>query len=292
MDFESILAAIQPFVIMFAALLGATVTAIWIAVVIWTFRDLRARTRDVFAQILGTLLVLIFLPFFPLPGLILYLILRPRETLAEVYERSLEEEALLQSIEERMACPGCNRHIEEKFLVCPTCHTRLKKACPSCGQLLHLRWNICPYCGAVQTATKAAATLAPPATVEAPRIPAGMQASLLEPAMQERVEPEPEAEPEPQPQAASPVSPAQPEPEEAPTAESEREADAELEEEPEVGFDTEPEWQEEAVIEAESETETEAEAEAVAEPSDEVEAEQNREREESDGTGTIPMELG
>ncbi|MGD8735725.1 MAG: zinc ribbon domain-containing protein, partial [Anaerolineae bacterium] len=61
MDFESILAAIQPFVIMIAALLGATVTAIWIAVVIWAFRDIRARTRDVFAQILGTLLVLIFL---------------------------------------------------------------------------------------------------------------------------------------------------------------------------------------------------------------------------------------
>jgi RNA polymerase subunit RPABC4/transcription elongation factor Spt4 len=156
MDFESILRTIQPFVIMIAALLAAFLTALWIGVVIWAFRDIRARSRDIFAQILATLMVLIFFPLFPLPGLTLYFILRPRETLAEIYERSLEEEALLQGIEERQACPGCNRRIEEQFMICPTCHTRLKKACPSCGRLLHLRWNICPYCGAVQTAAKAA----------------------------------------------------------------------------------------------------------------------------------------
>jgi RNA polymerase subunit RPABC4/transcription elongation factor Spt4 len=156
MDFESILRTIQPFIIMIAALLAAFLTALWVSAVIWAFRDIRARSRDVFAQILATLMVLIFFPVFPLPGLTLYFILRPRETLAEIYERSLEEEALLQGIEERLACPGCNRRIEEEYMICPTCHTRLKKACPSCGRLLHLRWNICPYCGAVQTAAKAA----------------------------------------------------------------------------------------------------------------------------------------
>jgi RNA polymerase subunit RPABC4/transcription elongation factor Spt4 len=300
MDFESILAAIQPFAIMFAALLGATVTAVWIAVVIWTFRDLRARTRDIFAQILGTLLVLIFLPFFPLPGLILYLILRPRETLSEVYERSLEEEALLQSIEERMACPGCNRHIEEEFLVCPTCHTRLKKACPSCGRLLHLRWNICPYCGAVQTATKATATLAPSAAVEAPRIPAGVQASLLQPAMQEQEEREPQAAPEPQPPAATAAEPAstEPEPEIEPVEEPVREPEAAAEPEEEAGTEealaaidgeAESEWPEEDLAQAEREAE--------AEPAEEVDTESGDESEEAQGKeqagsgGTIPMDL-
>jgi len=154
MDFEAILSTIQPFVIMFAALFAAFMTAVWVSVIIWTFRDIRDRSRDVFAQILATLVVLLFFPIFPFPGLILYTLLRPRATLSEIYERSLEEEALLQGIEERMACPGCNRRIEEQFMICPTCHTRLKKACPACGRLLHLRWNICPYCGAVQTTTK------------------------------------------------------------------------------------------------------------------------------------------
>jgi RNA polymerase subunit RPABC4/transcription elongation factor Spt4 len=144
-------------------------------------------------------MVLIFFPLFPLPGLAIYLILRPRETLAEIYERSLEEEALLQGIEERLACPGCNRRIEEEFMICPTCHTRLKKACPACGRLLHLRWNICPYCGAVQTAVKAAPPPAPTLAVaveepiEAPRLGESRPSALAEPASQAATQPpEPE----------------------------------------------------------------------------------------------------
>jgi RNA polymerase subunit RPABC4/transcription elongation factor Spt4 len=213
MDFESILNTIQPFVIMFAALFAAFLTATWISSVIWTFRDIRARSRDIFAQILATLMVLVFFPLFPLPGLSLYMILRPRETLAEIYERSLEEEALLQGIEERLACPGCNRRIEEEFMICPTCHTRLKKACPACGRLLHLRWNICPYCGAVQTAAKAAVS-PPPQPValpaeqraEAPRLSSITSSSQTEPAMEAVAEPEP-------PPEAVPETPTEAEPE-------------------------------------------------------------------------------
>jgi len=136
------------------ALSGAFFLAFWLSMVIWTFRDIRSRTRDILAQILATLMVLLF----NIPGLFLYFILRPKETLAEAYERALEEEALLQGIEEREVCPGCGRKVEPDFLVCPYCHTRLKKACPECGRLLHLSWNICPYC---------AATFAAPAPSEA-----------------------------------------------------------------------------------------------------------------------------
>lgn len=201
MDLENILNTIQPFVIMFAALFAAFLTAMWVSSVIWTFRDIRARSRDIFAQILATLMVLVFFPLFPLPGLTLYFILRPRETLAEIYERSLEEEALLQGIEERLACPGCNRRIEEDFTICPTCHTRLKKACPACGRLLHLRWNICPYCGAVQTAAKATLLPSQPVAVpvepaeETPRLSYPPPSSLPEPVQEAEDEAEPTLEP-------------------------------------------------------------------------------------------------
>jgi RNA polymerase subunit RPABC4/transcription elongation factor Spt4 len=200
MDFQSILNTIQPFVIMFVALFAAFLTATWISAVIWAFRDIRARSRDIFAQILATLMVLIFFPLFPLPGLMLYFILRPRETLAEVYERSLEEEALLQGIEERLACPGCNRRIEEEFMICPTCHTRLKKECPTCGHLLHLRWNICPYCGAVQTTAKAVSQPPEPEvtlverTADLPRLSSGRSPADRSRAWE--AEEEVEAEPE------------------------------------------------------------------------------------------------
>ncbi len=242
MDFENILNTIQPFVILLVALIAAFLTAVWVSVIIWTFRDIRARSRDVFAQILATLITLLFFPLFPFPGLVLYMLLRPRSTLEEIYERSLEEEALLQGIEERMACPGCNRRIEEGFMVCPTCHTRLKKACPACGRLLHLRWNICPYCGAVQTAAKAAFP-------ESQRVPLPVEPGVEAPRLADSILPRTQ-QPATEPQIAT-------------------------------DWQDQPEWLSEPDIEADDEptedaedvTGSEPESEAQAEPGDDSEPE-------------------
>lgn len=127
----------------FAAVMGALLAALWLSLIIWAFRDMRARSRDPFAQLLAALVVAAL----PLVGIVIYFILRPPETLAEAYERALEEEALLQEIEERPACPGCSRTIEANWLLCPYCHTRLRKVCPDCHSLMELSWNLCPFCG-------------------------------------------------------------------------------------------------------------------------------------------------
>jgi RNA polymerase subunit RPABC4/transcription elongation factor Spt4 len=124
------------------ALLGAMFAAFWLTLIIWTFRDMRSRSRDIFAQILAALLVAILF----VPGVVVYLLLRPKETLAEAYERSLEEEALLQGIEETLVCPGCGSRVQTDFVVCPSCHTKLKKPCQNCGRALNLSWSVCPYC--------------------------------------------------------------------------------------------------------------------------------------------------
>jgi len=124
--------------------ISAFIAALWMSLVIWTLRDMRLRSRDIFAQLLASLVVLIFGPL----GLLIYLILRPQETLAEAYARTLEEEALLQDLtEEKPVCPECKHRIEPDFILCPACHTTLRKACPHCGRLSLLRWDICPYCG-------------------------------------------------------------------------------------------------------------------------------------------------
>ena len=128
---------------------GAVVASVWLGIVLWTLRDMRARSRDVLAQAAAALMVAVLNVF----GLVLYLMLRPRETLAEAYERSLEEEALLQGIEEKPVCPGCGRPSNVLWQVCPHCHTRLKKQCIQCGQLLDLPWNLCPYCATPQSAS-------------------------------------------------------------------------------------------------------------------------------------------
>ena len=120
----------------------AFVAVFWLSLIIWTFRDIRSRTQDFLSQILATVLVAIFF----VGGLFIYLILRPRQTLAETYERQLEEESLLAEMTERQTCSNCHARIEGDFQVCPTCGQKLKRPCPKCERLLELRWTFCPYC--------------------------------------------------------------------------------------------------------------------------------------------------
>jgi len=125
---------------------GAGVAAIWLGLIVWTWRDIRRRSRDVLAAVAATLLVAVLWIF----GAIIYVMLRPSETLTEAYERSLEEEALLQNIEQKPVCPGCGRPSNTEWQVCPYCHTKLKKPCIACQRLLDLPWNLCPYCATPQ----------------------------------------------------------------------------------------------------------------------------------------------
>ncbi len=138
----NILTTLQGFV---GPLIGCSVAFVvifWLSLIIWTFRDIRSRTQDMISQILATVLVAIFF----VGGLFIYMILRPRQTLAEIYERQLEEESLLAEMTERQTCPNCHARIESDFQVCPSCSQKLKRPCPKCERLLELRWTFCPYC--------------------------------------------------------------------------------------------------------------------------------------------------
>jgi len=122
---------------------AAFIAALWLALIFWTYRDIRSRARDPLARILAVLVVAILF----LPGIVVYLILRPPRTLEQEYQQTLEEEALLQSIEDSPLCPGCGRRIRDNWVVCPSCHTKIKKTCHQCGKLMELPWNLCPHCG-------------------------------------------------------------------------------------------------------------------------------------------------
>lgn len=124
-------------------ILAVYLAAIWITLIFWTYRDIRQRSRDPIIQTVAVAIVLVFF----LPGHWIYLILRPRYTLTELYERSLEEEALLQELEDQKACPNCNRRIRDEFLLCPFCRASLKEPCRACSRPLSRAWLACPYCG-------------------------------------------------------------------------------------------------------------------------------------------------
>jgi hypothetical protein len=125
---------------------GVCLIVAWLAIILWTYRDMRARSRDTFLKLAAAIMV----GLLTIPGLIIYLFLRPRETLSEAYERSLEEEALLQEIEETPNCPGCGLRVQEAWQICAYCHTQLKRPCINCNALLELAWNICPVCATPQ----------------------------------------------------------------------------------------------------------------------------------------------
>lgn len=121
---------------------AAFLAALWLSLIFWVYRDIRSRTRDRFMRILAVIVAALLF----LPGILIYLILRPAKTLEEDYQHTLEEEALLQSVEEAPVCPGCSRRVQNDWIVCPNCHTRLKKTCLHCGKTIELPWNLCPYC--------------------------------------------------------------------------------------------------------------------------------------------------
>ena len=130
------------------AALGAFIFAFWAAVGIWTFNDIRTRTRDWLAILLAVVLVLVF----PLVGWVLYLMIRPRQTLSDMFDRALEEEALLREIEDTLACATCGVPVKDTWVYCPNCHNQLQHSCPNCGNLVRNEWEICVLCGVNQQA--------------------------------------------------------------------------------------------------------------------------------------------
>ena len=116
--------------------------ALWFALIVWTYRDIEQRSHSVITQIFATLLSVLFF----VPGALLYLVLRPRDTLDEAFQRSLEEEYLLQDLEDLPRCHSCHRAIESDWVICPSCHTELRHECPTCAHLVRVTWDICPYC--------------------------------------------------------------------------------------------------------------------------------------------------
>ncbi len=121
---------------------GLYLVALYLAMVFWTVRDAQHRTENPFLPYVAGIVVVAL----NVLGLFVYLIVRPRETLHEAYERQLAEESLLAEAEQRAVCPSCKERVDPEFLVCPTCRTRLRRACPSCARLIKPEWTICPYC--------------------------------------------------------------------------------------------------------------------------------------------------
>jgi RNA polymerase subunit RPABC4/transcription elongation factor Spt4 len=120
---------------------------LWLAAAYWAFRDMQLRTENPILPYLAAAFIIVFTPiFFPL-AVFVYRIIRPQEKIGEVYERNLAEEALLAEVEAIRSCPTCARRINDEWIICPTCRTRLNRVCPNCSRLVGLDWSLCAWCG-------------------------------------------------------------------------------------------------------------------------------------------------
>jgi hypothetical protein len=110
------------------------------ALVFWAYRDADRRGAMGWFWALAVLL-------FPVAGVLVYLVARPPEFLADARERDLEIRAKEVTLQRDLtSCPSCHKPVEKEFLLCPYCMKKLRKPCIECGNALRLNWGVCPYC--------------------------------------------------------------------------------------------------------------------------------------------------
>jgi hypothetical protein len=123
------------------------IVILWLAAAYWAFRDMQLRTVNPILPYFAASLVIIFTPaFFPF-AIVAYRVIRPQEKIGEVYERTLAEQALEAEVDAVRTCPGCARRVDNEWIICPTCRTRLSRVCPNCSRLVGLDWSLCAWCG-------------------------------------------------------------------------------------------------------------------------------------------------
>ena len=105
-------------------------TFIWLAVIIWVYRDAQKRGMN---GVLWALLVFLG----SIVGLIIYLIVRTEPGTRPVNGAVKE------------ACSCCGKDVAAGFVFCPHCGSRAKPVCPSCQKPVDKSWKACPYCGTV-----------------------------------------------------------------------------------------------------------------------------------------------
>ena len=173
--------------------IGVYLVILWIATAYWAFRDMQQRSDNAILPYIVAAGIILFTPVFFIFAVWVYKIVRPHEKINEVWERNLAEEALLAEVESIHHCPTCERRVNEEWIICPSCRTRLNRVCPNCSRLVGLDWSLCAWCGkdferrevAAAAATESlpaglepTGRIANPATPVAGTIPSSIQTSV------------------------------------------------------------------------------------------------------------------
>jgi len=124
-------------------LLAAAFVIFWIVVLDWVWLDAGERTSNKTARVIYLLLVIFFNVF----GWIMYLILRPSQTIEQIYWADLERRYLKYETAELGDCVKCGTQLYPGYTFCPTCGLDIKIKCRACDVYIEKNSEYCPYCG-------------------------------------------------------------------------------------------------------------------------------------------------
>ena len=115
----------------------------WIVVLYWVWLDSGERSSNKFVRFSYVLLVAAL----NVVGWIIYLIIRPTQTIEEIYWSDLERRYLKYETSELGDCAKCGRQLYPGFVFCPHCRERIKIKCPGCKVSVDKKSKFCPHCG-------------------------------------------------------------------------------------------------------------------------------------------------
>ncbi len=123
----------------FATSIVIIIVFIWAWSILWTTKDISARTDNIFLQILSIIIVAWLTPIFWLP---LYFLLRPIRYKYQVWLQN--EVAELNTAQ----CQNCENINLKEFDHCIFCWSSLKTKCKECKKNYPKEYEYCPSCWA------------------------------------------------------------------------------------------------------------------------------------------------
>lgn len=128
---------------MFGFILGFLLVVFWLFIVGWVWVDSGERTSKKGLRVGYVFLAVILF----IPGLVIYLVIRPSETIEEIYWADLERRYLKYETADLGDCPKCGSQLFPGYVHCTNCGFTIKSRCPKCNLLVNKEHKYCEFCG-------------------------------------------------------------------------------------------------------------------------------------------------